>query len=579
MSLAGGAPPKLVLRLMPAYCEVALPLPLDRTFTYAIQQGQNPRRGARVIVPFRSEKLVGVVTQLHATAPSDFEVRSIETVLDQNAEDGALLSDHLLTLGEWMAQYYLAPVGEVLRGMLPLSAEVRRVVQYRITDRGRDALAKMMDDEPERASGTNGFPGTDPFTSRLMLSPDPEFREGEERVAAPNADGTIRPVDFSGAVGNQESPGEISKKSSDERDVQRRVLERLAPGEPVRASTLRTATAARCRCCRAAAQEMDCARDGGAGARCAANGAVRGAVPDARLPSLTEKQQAILAELAACGGEAAAGRICARRICLRRRCRRWCGAGWCALKSGRRRFGLGGIESTPPLAAERTADGCAGLRRGRAGRISCLSAARVTGSGKTAVYLAAMQRALDRGLASHSAGAGDRADAADAWGCWMRHSGSKVALLHSALTPEERSEQWRRIQRGEAPIVVGTRSAIFAPVPNLGLILVDEEHDQSYKQEETPRYNARDVAVMRAQAGGRGGGAGFGDAIAGELAELGAGQVHAHRDERSREESSAARSGTDRHAARVSGDGAGAAFLARRWWSRRRRRWIAASRR
>ena len=77
--------------------------------------------------------------------------------------------------------------------------------------------------------------------------------------------------------------------------------------------------------------------------------------------------------------------------------------------------------------------------------------------------------------------------------------GQKVALLHSALTPEERSEQWRRIRSGDAPIVVGTRSAIFAPAPNLGLILVDEEHDGSYKQEETPRYNARDVAVMRAK--------------------------------------------------------------------------------
>ena len=77
-----------------------------------------------------------------------------------------------------------------------------------------------------------------------------------------------------------------------------------------------------------------------------------------------------------------------------------------------------------------------------------------------------------------------------------------MALLHSALTPEERTEQWRRIHRGDAPIVVGTRSAIFAPAPNLGLILVDEEHDQSYKQEETPRYNARDVAVMRAKLAG-----------------------------------------------------------------------------
>jgi primosomal protein N' (replication factor Y) len=122
----------------------------------------------------------------------------------------------------------------------------------------------------------------------------------------------------------------------------------------------------------------------------------------------------------------------------------------------------------------------------------------VTGSGKTAVYLKAMQRALDRGqsaillvpeigLTPQMVGLLDAA------------FGERVALLHSALTPEERTEQWRRIHRGDAPIVVGTRSAIFAPAPNLGLILVDEEHDQSYKQEETPRYNARDVAVMRAK--------------------------------------------------------------------------------
>jgi primosomal protein N' (replication factor Y) len=112
-----------------------------------------------------------------------------------------------------------------------------------------------------------------------------------------------------------------------------------------------------------------------------------------------------------------------------------------------------------------------------------------------------MRKALDRGLASillvpeigltpQTVGLLDAA------------FGARVALLHSALTPEERSEQWRRIHRGEAPIVVGTRSAIFAPVPNLGLICVDEEHDQSYKQEETPRYNARDVAVMRAKLAG-----------------------------------------------------------------------------
>jgi primosomal protein N' (replication factor Y) len=75
----------------------------------------------------------------------------------------------------------------------------------------------------------------------------------------------------------------------------------------------------------------------------------------------------------------------------------------------------------------------------------------------------------------------------------------EVAILHSALSDDERAEQWKRIRFGECHIVVGTRSAVFAPVPDLALVIVDEEHDQSYKQEETPRYHARDVAVMRAK--------------------------------------------------------------------------------
>src|ERR1035437_6243196 len=128
---------------MPAYCEVALPVPLDRVFTYAVPEGALPQRGARVIAPFRNEKLIGVVTGLNSKVPADFEVRFLEAVLDEEP----LLSEQLLTLAEWMAQYYLAPLGEVLRGMLPLMAEVRRTVYYRITDLGRDVLAKSVDGE------------------------------------------------------------------------------------------------------------------------------------------------------------------------------------------------------------------------------------------------------------------------------------------------------------------------------------------------------------------------------------------------------------------------------------------------
>src|SRR4029079_10787760 len=75
----------------------------------------------------------------------------------------------------------------------------------------------------------------------------------------------------------------------------------------------------------------------------------------------------------------------------------------------------------------------------------------------------------------------------------------EVAVLHSHLHSVERSSHWRRIARGEVHVVVGARSAIFAPTRNLGLIVIDEEHENSFKQEATPRYHARDVAVMRAR--------------------------------------------------------------------------------
>ena len=83
-------------------------------------------------------------------------------------------------------------------------------------------------------------------------------------------------------------------------------------------------------------------------------------------------------------------------------------------------------------------------------------------------------------------------------GQFYHRFGDRVAILHSAFHDSERAEQWRRIRNGQARVVVGTRSGVFAPVQNLGLIIIDEEHDGSYKQQDTPRYNGRDVAVMRA---------------------------------------------------------------------------------
>ena len=109
----------------------------------------------------------------------------------------------------------------------------------------------------------------------------------------------------------------------------------------------------------------------------------------------------------------------------------------------------------------------------------------VTGSGKTAVYLTAMRAVLEAGRSSillvPEIGL-TPAVAADLHQVF----GDEVAILHSALSDKERAEQWHRIKRGEARVVVGTRSAVFAPVADLALIIVDEEQDSSYKQEETP---------------------------------------------------------------------------------------------
>ncbi|MFH1885691.1 MAG: primosomal protein N' [Pseudomonadota bacterium] len=121
----------------------------------------------------------------------------------------------------------------------------------------------------------------------------------------------------------------------------------------------------------------------------------------------------------------------------------------------------------------------------------------VTGSGKTEVYLQAAARALAIGL-SCVVLVPEIALITQMERRFRARFGDRVAVLHSGLSAGERLDQWTRIVRGLAPLVIGARSAVFAPVPSPGLFIVDEEHDESYKQESRLRYNARDLAVLRA---------------------------------------------------------------------------------
>ena len=122
----------------------------------------------------------------------------------------------------------------------------------------------------------------------------------------------------------------------------------------------------------------------------------------------------------------------------------------------------------------------------------------ITGSGKTEVYLQIIQGALDMGKTaivlvpeiSLTPQMTER---------FIARFGDKVAILHSGLSNGEKYDEWRKVERGEAQVVVGARSAIFAPLKHLGVIIIDEEHEASYKQDSNPRYHARDVAVLRAQ--------------------------------------------------------------------------------
>ncbi|MDH3530237.1 MAG: primosomal protein N', partial [Acidobacteriota bacterium] len=121
----------------------------------------------------------------------------------------------------------------------------------------------------------------------------------------------------------------------------------------------------------------------------------------------------------------------------------------------------------------------------------------VTGSGKTEVYIHAMKRVLEKGRTALMLV--PEIALTPVFSQQLRSIfGKKVAILHSSLSTGERFDEWRRIRRGEARVVIGTRSAVFAPLEDLGLIVVDEEHDSSYRQHEMPFYHGRDTAIVRA---------------------------------------------------------------------------------
>ena len=423
---------------MPQFCDVAVPVPLDATFTYRIAENLPPPVvGGRVIVPFREKRLCGVVTELHDREPS-FTVKRLGQVLDATAA----LTPELMQLGRWIAQYYIAPIGEVFRSMLPLMAEFRRVLGYRITDKGIEALHD-----------------------------------------ASTVGSSLR-----------------SRKEPEQQMLEYAVLNRLADGEIVREATLRSASGASRALLQGllrkkwiARQDLSDVRDASRVVKFAALRQVEG--------KLNANQQKIVDYLSQQESKRApveaVRELPVPRTTLQTLVRR----GVVELSDEPAGFHVSGLKPRKleflfTLAQKNALDTISSSVDER--KFLPILLHGVTGSGKTAVYLSAMQAVLAKGrsaiLLVPEIGL-TPAVAADLHQIF----GNEVAILHSALSEDERAEQWKRIRNGDSHIVVGTRSAVFAPVPDLALLVVDEEHDHSYKQEEMPRYHARDVAVMRAK--------------------------------------------------------------------------------
>ena len=349
-----------------------------------------------------------------------------------------VLSAELMALGRWIAGYYCSPLGDVLRGMLPLSSEIRRGKIWSLTDSGRDAARQLLlDSSPD-----------DPVLKILRMLEKRPLSASYLAKTMPLADKAIRALERKRFI--------VAEEVQVERDPLR------APSERLRVELA---------------------------------GGAKGPEPKLNKPerelraflelhpgshNLKELEDAVKHASAAARSLARKGMVSLKPETV-------------AMKAAiRARHELNPAQQAAFQQIHAAI---------QAKRFQTFLLHGVTGSGKTEVYLTAIETALAEGRSALLM-VPEIALTPQMAGQFFSRFGDRVAILHSAFTDVERTEQWRRIRSGVASVVVGTRSGVFAPVQNLGLIVVDEEHDGSYKQEENPRYNGRDVAIVRAQGAG-----------------------------------------------------------------------------
>lgn len=435
----GGAPvPKSERRGASHTVEVALPLPMHQTFTYSLAKGGRlPPLGSRVLVPFRRTERIGWVVGHGGSDVAGRKLRPILDVLD--AEPTA--THELLSLARWMSDYYVAPIGIVLSTIHPSV----------LVDVSRDLIALAAD---SAANVREGLPPRARRVADALAERDRPTRvktlQGELGMGSIWPE--IRLLKAAGALEHETLPPKPPPVKT------RRMVE-LVRDLPT--LELREETFGRAHRQREAYEVLEAAGGSDELSRLTGDGGFSRSV----ITGMEDKEVAVVVD---------------REV---------------------ERDPFADItisDAEPPPLTPRQTTSVERLESALDdGDRKPFLLHGVTGSGKTRVYIELLDRVLARGQGAIVL-VPEISLTPQTVTRFRGRFGDRVAVLHSALSDGERYDAWRQLRRGERVIAVGARSALFAPVRNLGAIVVDEEHDSSYKQSESPRYHARDLAVVRA---------------------------------------------------------------------------------
>jgi len=426
------------------FLEVAVALPVQGTFTYRDPRpGVAAPIGAQVVVPFGARTVTGFVVA-RATAAGAGERLTARDIEEIVAGEPAF-DEQMIGFGRWVADYYQAPLGEVLRAALPQGEQASATRAVRLTDAGRQAL-QAQERQPKLVPDATPASPRDAILAALAAAGGELPLRRLVRTVPPAARQLSRMVD----AGLVEVGDEVQARRPPPTVAYARATGVSPDTLPRRAGAKR-----------ALAGKLATAADG------------------LVVSALSAAERATLRSLVAAG----LARVEHREV---------------VRPAPDVRAGVAPAGITLNAAQTQAVDT---LTTALTGGFASFLLQGVTGSGKTEVYLRVI-------AAARAAGRGalvlvpEIALTPQLAARFRARFGEDVAVLHSALPPRERLAAWRRLRAGEVGIALGARSAVFAPVRALGVVVVDEEHDPSFKQEEGVRYHGRDLAVVRAQRAG-----------------------------------------------------------------------------